>query len=314
MEKKVEKEVSIIIVNYKCKELISNCVNTICKYLQDLDYEILIIDNNTEDLSELKRISKNVRIIQLHENVGFGNANNIASEDALGKYLFFLNPDTLLLNNAVSILYNAMEADNKIGICGGNLYDAEERPVHSYNDISWSLTYILKLLLFPPNYIRSIKRQHNFSDNLKKVGYITGADLMISKDIFKKVGGFSKKIFMYYEDVDLCYRVHQLGLNIVSVPSARIIHLEGQAPVGNNNDERSRRKKDMNRKGQRIFLATNYSFKYALFLIIIFQIVLKIREKILLLFRRNVKKNRDAQKELVKLYNELKEYETEGIN
>lgn len=314
MEKKVEKEVSIIIVNYKCKMLVSNCVKTISKYVQGLDYEIIIIDNNTENLSDLKRISQNVRIIQLHENVGFGNANNIASEEALGKYLFFLNPDTLLLNNAVSILYNAMEADNKIGICGGNLYDAEEKPVHSYNDISWSLTYILKLLLFPPNYIRSIKRQHNFSDKLKKVGYITGADLMIRKDIFKKVGGFSKKIFMYYEDVDLCCRVHRLGLNIVSVPSARIIHLEGQAPVGNNNDERSRRKKDMNRKGQRVFLATNYSFKYALFLIVTFQFVLKVREKILVIFNRNLDKNRESQDEIVKLYNEFKEYEAEGFN
>lgn len=251
-------DVSIIIVNYRTGALVKNCIDSVIKHAEDVSYEIIVIDNASEDISWLN--SESVRTVQLDENLGFGGANNIGAALACGEMLFFLNPDTVLLNNAVDILYDAIRRLPDCGVCGANLYDVDLKPLHSYFYCTMSLKHTFRSIAMPAGKIHHIKNQHNFSDGIKSVEYITGADLMITKALFDEIGGFNGDIFMYYEDVDLCSRVRRMGKKCYSVPQAKIQHLEGQSfnPTHKTHPDVAERKRKMSGDSIAQFLKSNY--------------------------------------------------------
>lgn len=226
-------DVSIIIVNYNTGKLILNLLASIRKYVSDITYEIIVVDNNSsENISELLMPYQNeVRCILLPENVGFGRANNKALEYAIGRYIFFLNPDTLLLNNAVKILSDFMDNNPEVGVCGGNLYDEKMCPIHSFMPIlpspSWDLNTLLGEQLFRLRYGKNV--QHNFTKHPIQVGYITGADMMVRREVLDQVGAFDPDFFMYFEETELTYRIVKAGWKVYAVPDSKIIHLEGQS-------------------------------------------------------------------------------------
>lgn len=250
--------VSIIYVNYNTIDLISDSIKTIINKVIETEYEIIVVDNNTQDLTNLKNIYPPIKIVQLNENIGFGRANNKGAEIASGDYLLFLNPDTLLINDAVTAMVNAFKIKPSTGIAGGNLYDETGAPMHSYYWITLSLSYIVRSIMLPKSFYSGMKYQFNFSSRIREVGYITGADLMICKHVFEEVGGFSPHIFMYYEDVDLCYKVKRRGYSVVNTPHSRIKHLEGKS-IPDTDPEKNKKKKQMNIEGQAWFLINNYN-------------------------------------------------------
>ena len=162
--------------------------------------------------------------------MGFGQANNLGARFAKGQYLFFLNPDTLLCNNSIQILKETLENNPKAGACGGNLYDRKMSPMHSYSIVPPGI--LCEVLMFTKNLFGLLHdNEFNSSDEIKKVAYVTGADLMISKNLFEKIGGFNPDFFMYFEETYLCYQVQLKGLQIVCNPFSKIIHLESQSFV-----------------------------------------------------------------------------------
>jgi len=226
-------DVSIIIVNYNTSKLINNCIRSVFKHTEGIDYEIIIVDNASENLSKTIESSSDprVRLIQLPENVGFGRANNAGSRVANGRNLFFLNPDTILINNAVRILSKYIDIHPECGACGGNLFDENYKPVHSYRmmfpSIYWELNELLNYRL--ETIIHNGSAEFNHTNLNKRVAYVTGADLMIPQCIFNKVKGFDPSFFMYYEETDLCKRIQQEGYEIHSIPASEIQHLEGKS-------------------------------------------------------------------------------------
>ena len=117
-------DVSIIIVNYKTVSLIKHAISSILHIVKDIEYEIIIVDNCSGDYLEEIKKEFPLKLILLSENLGFGKANNEAAKKAKGRNLFFLNPDTYLINNAVKLLSDYLDAHENIGIVGGNLYTA----------------------------------------------------------------------------------------------------------------------------------------------------------------------------------------------
>jgi GT2 family glycosyltransferase len=229
--------VSIIIVNYNTVVLLCNAINSIIEKTKDVKYEIIVVDNNSADNSEnivSQKYGDRVTYIKLQENIGFGRANNEGAKYAKGKYLFLLNPDTILLNNAVKFLADFLEENINAGICGGNLFDNKGQAAHSYSmflpSIMWELnimfSYRLQKLVYGKN------AQFNNTNKANKVGYITGADLMIRADLFNYLNGFDPNFFMYFEETELTYRVRKAGYKIYCIPQAKIIHLEGEAFAG----------------------------------------------------------------------------------
>ena len=227
-------DVSIIIVNYKTVPLIINCIHSILEYVRDIEYEVIVVDNHSEDGFHERlwtEFGEKVVCLPLPENIGFGRANNEGVKIAKGRNIFCLNPDTILLNNAVKILSDYLDKHSKVAICGGNIYDEHLKPSHSFRRILPSIFWEVNAL-FSGIFERILYKKNidfNHSDKPLLVGYITGADLMIKKNIFLNVNGFCSEYFMYYEETDLCCRIKKEKLQIVSLPEAKIQHLEGRS-------------------------------------------------------------------------------------
>ena len=227
-------DVSVIIVNYNTLELTKNTIDSVIEKTKNLNYEIILVDNSSTDGSVEffeREYKDKIIFIKNNENLGFGRANNKGIEIAKGKYVFLLNSDTLLINNAIKILFDFMEKNENCGVCGGNLFDINLRPTNSFN---------MKMLSYKDEYINSIvnlflkifklkKKSFNYTQIPLKVEIIIGADMFIRKNIFSKIGKFDEDFFMYHEESELCFRILKNGYKIYSIPQAEIIHLEGRS-------------------------------------------------------------------------------------
>lgn len=232
-------DVSIIMINYNTLELTKKVIDSILLQTQNLNYEIILVDNNSTDGSKEyfsnNKIEK-LKFIENSENLGFGKANNIGYSHAKGKYIFLLNTDTILLNNAIKILHDILVKNVSIGIVGGNLYDEDMNPTHSYGnkiyntltDIKSEIKDIIKIILKNER-LKKKRNDFNYSNEIIEVGYITGADMMIKRECIEKVGFFDPDFFMYFEETELTVRIKKAGYKVVSSPQAKIIHLEGRS-------------------------------------------------------------------------------------
>lgn len=235
-------EVSIIIVNYHSVELVISCIDSIYQKTKDIIYEIIVVDNASKDgsIERLQDIyGKKIKIIEAEENLGFGKANNLGVKFAEGEFIFLLNPDTILINNAIKILRDSLLENKQFGSVGGNLYTKDITPCPSYclsfDDInsekkysSW--VYIVSSKIkqkLGMNKERVFGDCFNYSNNPISVAYVFGADMMMKKEIFEMLGGFDPKFFMYAEEQELSWRILKLGKGNFNIPSAKIIHLEG---------------------------------------------------------------------------------------
>ncbi|MEJ7556720.1 MAG: glycosyltransferase family 2 protein [Pedobacter sp.] len=222
-------DVSIIIVNYNTKELISNCIASIISQTSKLIYEIIVVDNASTDGSQdfFNDRYTDVKFIELPKNIGFGGANNVGFEHSVGEYLFFLNSDTILLNNAIRFFHDFMikNKGEKIGCLGALLMD-EKLNINGYGGAFPNLKNHFK------SYFTLLNSKHDTSINLHSpfdVDYVLGADMFIPAKVFSNVGAFDPKYFMYYEESDLQLRIDTLGYSRKVIPEPKIIHLEGRS-------------------------------------------------------------------------------------
>lgn len=230
-------DVSIIIVNYNTKELIRNCLKSVFDQIKDVSFEVIVSDNGSKDgsVEMIKAEFPQVVLIENNANLGFGKANNIGSKNAIGKYLFFLNSDTLLTSNVLELFIEyANTHENESGIIGGNLIDANGKPVHSCRK-NYSIKNNEFKKIFDKIYlkIKKQRRDYNYLSKPLEVDFVSGADMFIKKDFFMNTGGFDESFFMYYEDFDLCIRCKKNGKKIISLPTVKITHLEGASSKDN---------------------------------------------------------------------------------
>ena len=231
-------DVSIIIVNYNTSTLVKDCVRSIVEKTKGIDYEVIIVDNDSEPkfqsiISEAitPDLIENFKFIRLPENIGFGRANNEGIKIANGRNIFFLNPDTLLLNNAIKILSDFLDSHPKAGACGGNLFDNDYKPTTSFKrflpGFFWELNELTNNL--PEKILYKPNREFNHTSQCLKVGFISGADLMVKKIALSDTKGFRKEYFLFFEETDLCFRLKKYGWEIYNIPSAHIQHLESKS-------------------------------------------------------------------------------------
>lgn len=219
-------DVSIIIVNYNTLKLTSECIESVIKNTKGLDYEIVLVDNASKDGSkEFFGRDTRLKYIYSDENLGFGRANNLGYKYCLGKYIFLLNSDTLLLNNAVYAFWkSAEESDTTIACFGSVLLNANGQTTHSYS-IFPSICSTLKSLYYL--YMRKSIDEEPPTTLPKVVDYVTGADLFIRRKQIEQLGLFNPDFFMYYEETELQYRYFKKGYKSVVISGPEIIHLEG---------------------------------------------------------------------------------------
>lgn len=237
----MKSKVSIIIVNYNSEQTIGRCIDALYSHVSGIAYEIIVVDNASAPASVrfIKENYPDVKLLENRENKGFGAANNLGARHASGDYLFCLNPDALLLDNAVLLFYRFLEEEKPdAACCGGNLVKETGEPTTAYGNFpsvfqEWS---DMGFRRFYPKYYDKHLRLGKTCRRMttpERVPYIIGADIFIRKDIFQELGGFDENFFLYYEETDLCYRLSRKGYHSYILPQVKIIHLEGPAMLKN---------------------------------------------------------------------------------
>ena len=206
-------KVSIIIVNYNGKELLQKCLDSLLKVNYD-NFEIILVDNNSTD-GTVEFVTKNypsLIIIKLDSNKGFAEPNNVAAKISKGKYLLFLNNDTVVTPNFISEMVKVMETDKKIAICQSLLLKPD-------GSVDSSGDFI--------DHLGVVYNSKTEIDEIREVSSARGASMLVRSDIFKKLDGFDQKFFVTFEDVDLCWRSWILGYRVLIIPTSIVYHEGG---------------------------------------------------------------------------------------
>lgn len=228
-------DVSVVLVSYNTETLTKDCLNSLYKKTQGLNFDVYVVDNASKDntCEMIKRDFPQVKLIENKENKGFGAANNQAIKESTAKYVFLLNTDTILINNAMKILYDFMESDSKIGACGGNMYNKDNKHVHAYGHFKTFKRKFVKTFklgwLFKKEHELNEDKGENIENTQKEVDIIVGANLFLRKSVLDEVGIFDEDFFLYDEETELQYRIKKAGYKIIINPDSKIYHLEGKS-------------------------------------------------------------------------------------
>lgn len=238
-------DLSIIIVNYNVKEFLLNLLQSIRNAINNIAAEIIVVDNASDDGSVelLKEKYSDVKLIINEVNVGFGAANNQALKIARGKYFLLINPDTIVKENTFDEMIGFFERTPDTGIAGckvlnpdGTLQLACRRGFPG----PWtSFTKVMGLSKIFPNSRLFARYNLTYLDENQtyEVDAVSGAFMMMRRELYEKIGGFDPQFFMYGEDLDLCYRSQKNGFKVYYLHTTEVIHYKGESTKRSSLDE-----------------------------------------------------------------------------
>lgn len=275
-------DVSIIIVNYNTKELTRNCLKSVFEQTSGISFEVIVSDNGSKDgsIEMIKSDFPQVVLIENNANLGFGAANNRGLKIAKGKYVFYLNSDTVLLNNAVKFFFdyweNSLEKD-RIGALGCNLIEkngetsVSELPFPFPKKSARALLFCIVKSMVSKDIWHKFKKCNINTKNNRSVEAIIGADLFLKNDNNAK---FNELFFLYCEEVELQYRLFLQDKKRIIIDEPRIIHLEGASDckIGLERFYSFKKKRNV-REWQSRLVFFSLHFKYSFFTLI-FKILL----------------------------------------
>jgi N-acetylglucosaminyl-diphospho-decaprenol L-rhamnosyltransferase len=228
---------SIIIVNWNSKDYVRECLRSLEKHVT-LTYETIVVDGASFDgCGEMLAAEfPAVRFVQSPSNVGFGRCNNLGAQHAFGEHLLFLNPDTVVTQGALEALLAVATCDSDVGLVGARLLNTD-------GTLQTSSVQALPTPLnqgLDSNFLRGMFPRWNLwgthaaytSTKPVPVEAVSGACMLIPRELFSRLGGFSPHYFMYAEDMHLCWDVSKFGKRVVYQPAANIIHHGGGASAG----------------------------------------------------------------------------------
>jgi len=228
-------DISICIVSWNTKDLLYDCIKSIKEKTSRINYEIIIVDNASKDgsVEMVRQKFPDCKLVASNRNWGFVKGNNIAIKEASGKYILYLNPDTTLVTSAINGMYNFLENNITYGAVGCKLTDKRGNIQYTCAAAFPTPFNTLCSLLFLDRIFTKSKlftsRELNYwnHEDSRNVECLSGACIMARKGIVDELGGFDENIFMYSEDLDLCYRILKIGWQIFYLATEVIIHHEG---------------------------------------------------------------------------------------
>lgn len=228
---------SIIIVNYNVKYFLEQCLFSLRRACKGIEAEVIVIDNRSSDgsIEYLRPKFPDVRFIKKESNIGFAKACNAGLQLATGKYILFLNPDTLVPEDCFPVCFSFFDRHDDCGALGVKMVDGSGRFLkESKRSFPSPVTSLYKLIglsrFFPRS--RTFSKYHlgHLDDaNNHEVDVLAGAFMMIRKEVLDETGGFDEMFFMYGEDVDLSYRIQKAGYRNYYVAETSIIHFKGES-------------------------------------------------------------------------------------
>lgn len=229
---------SIIVVNFNTYSYLARCLDSIYSAgLKSNSVEIIVVDNASGDdsASKIRKNYPHVRLIVNKKNIGFARANNQAIKKAKGKFILFLNPDTVVSRGAIHTVLSFMQDHKEVGVAtckvelpSGEIDDACHRGFPTPWNALCQFTGVASL--FPQSTV--FNGYHLGYKNINKIHEIdscAGAFMMVRKIAGDDTGWFDKNYFWYGEDLDFCYRIKKAGWKIFYIPKVKIIHHKGVA-------------------------------------------------------------------------------------
>ena len=299
MAKKID--LSIIIVNYNTKDFLKKCLESLQSSIagSSLLVEIIITDNGSSDdslqfINSLKEKDLNLKIIDNKSNLGFAKANNLAIKKSSGRYVLFLNPDTIVQKETLKTMVKFMDKNPKVGAstCRVELTDGRlDQACHRGFPTVWnSFCYFSGLeKVFPKSKIfAGYSLTYLPLDKTHEIDAGCGAFLIVRQPVGETIGWFDEDYFWYGEDLDFCYRLKQKGWQVMFVPTTKIIHWKGAASgilkhsqkVSSASKETKIKAAKASVKVMRIFFQKHYQDKYPKIVYWLVMLGIKLLEKI----------------------------------
>jgi O-antigen biosynthesis protein len=230
-------QISVIIVNYNVRYFLNLCLSSVFKAAEGMEVEVFVVDNHSSDGScDMVRTKfPDVKLLANKENLGFGKANNQAATIARGKYILFLNPDTIVGETTFWHCFTFMEQHCNAGALGVYMIDGEGKFLReSKRALPTPLVSFYKIFGLSALFPRSKRFSHyhlGYLDNQQthKVEILSGAYMFMRKSVLDTIGLFDEQFFMYGEDIDLSYRVLLAGSDNYYIGQTHIIHFKGES-------------------------------------------------------------------------------------
>ncbi|MCX6744128.1 MAG: glycosyltransferase family 2 protein [Candidatus Parcubacteria bacterium] len=228
-------QLSIIIINWNVKDLLRKNLQSIFKLTQGLEFEVFVVDNASKDGSVAMIMSEfpQVNLIASNENLGFAKGNNLALEQATGKYVLFMNPDMELKENSFKILVDWMGLNSKIdlGTCQ-LIYPDGSRQNNIKNNPGLCDQLLILLKLHHLIQLKCLKqylaKDFDYTKE-QEVKQIMGAFTLVKNEVIADLGGWDEDYFLWWEDLDLCKRAQAKGYQIWYTPQTKVIHYEAKS-------------------------------------------------------------------------------------
>ncbi len=212
-------DIGIIIINYNKSDLTIACVKSIIEHTDPkINYQLIVVDNASsfENYSNLRKSLAaasydDIKIVRSMINTGFGGGNMFGVQHVDSSYYAFINNDTLLVNDCLSILKNYMDKQPEIAVCGPEIQNEEQLRQVSFDHFSNLAREVFGkkfLEIIHPKKFPNRKKRY---ENPLTVNYINGSFMFCRATDFHNVGGFDTNIFLFYEESDLCYRLFKQG-------------------------------------------------------------------------------------------------------
>jgi hypothetical protein len=237
-------DLSIIFVNWNSSEYLRACLNSLRAQARGVALEIIVVDNASpkDDVDQLKQEFPDIQLIKSKGNLGFARANNVGFKQSSGEYILFLNPDTEVLDSAVPKMLERLQSLPRSGAIGCKLLNSDlsvqTSCIQRFPTILNQMLDIEALRLrWPACRLWRIDPLFSDAEQPSETEVISGACLMIRRDVFEAVGLFSEDYFMYAEDADLCFKVYRAGFKNYFVGDARVIHHGGGSSKQKSEDQ-----------------------------------------------------------------------------
>ncbi|HLH52162.1 MAG TPA: glycosyltransferase family 2 protein [Verrucomicrobiae bacterium] len=227
-------DVSIIIINWNSKEYLRKCLRSFQSVSSKLSMETIVVDNASHDGcgEMLAKEFPSAIFVQSAENLGFARGNNLGASRATGRNLWFLNPDTELLEDSVSTLVSRLDSIPGAGAVGCKLLNSDKTLQTSCVQ---SFPSVLNQFLdsdflrsrFPRSRLWGTSVFLSDDPRPQPVEAVSGAGVMIKSSVFRQIQGFTQSYFMYGEDLDLCFKVKRAGYEVYYLPETSMLHHGG---------------------------------------------------------------------------------------
>ncbi|MFW5888500.1 MAG: glycosyltransferase family 2 protein [Patescibacteria group bacterium] len=227
-------DVSVVIVSWRVRDLLKKNLEALFGLKADVEFEVFVVDNNSGD-GTVEMVNKEfpqVNLIANRDNLGFAKANNLAINQARGRYILLLNPDMQVKENTLVNMVTWMDDNPQAGVAGCKLIDDKGRVVphvREFPRFGDQMAITLKIPhIFPGVLNNYIIKDFDYSEE-REVDSIRGSFFAIRKEVIEEIGGLDERYFIWFEEVDYCRRVKEAGWKVMYTPAATCVDYVGKS-------------------------------------------------------------------------------------